>query len=262
MNTKVRLGMHAPDPNRKMVFPSGHSLFGATEAPNAVIRTGIEPNPQMFANDRLSDCTAASTYNGARGIYKLVTQSSSIDLTATVDDVIQFYSDCTGYNPNDPKTDTGANIDHVMKTAMLRGIPTRTERLYPLTAEFNIQDQESIRNGLDMFGALHLGVGLALADQDTSRVWDTTTPGDQTLASWGWHDLNLWEYTGKNDTDIVTLLTWGGKQKATWRWVRARAAIAAATAFHQLVTPAIKTVNGLLWDDFVSQNHNFLQQAA
>ena len=262
MVQNIRLGMHAPAADRKMVFPSGHHLFGTTIAPDSVLRTGINPNPRMFANDRLSDCTSASTYNGARAIYKLVTQDSNIDLVVNDDNVIQFYSDCTGYNPNDPSTDTGANIDHVMKTALLRGIPTQTERLFPLVAEFDISDVEAIRNGLNMFGALHLGVGLAIADQNTNRVWDTNTPGDQTQGSWGWHDLNLWEYAGKNDTDIVTLLTWGGEQKATWRWVKARAGIAAAMAFHQLVTPVMKTVNGVLWDTFVAENHNLLQTVA
>ena len=253
------LGMSTPDPSRKRVFSEGRRLFGAQIAPQSVLRTGIDPDPQMFGNDTLSDCTAVSTYNGARAIDKLVNQTSSIDLNVDIHNVIQFYSECTGYIPGDASTDNGADIDHVMRTAMLSGIPTNgSTRLYPLIAEFEPGDLESIRNALNMFGALHFGVGLAVADQDTSVVWDTTTPGDQRQGSWGWHDLNLWEYDGKADTDLVTLLTWGGKQKATWRWVKARMGICTAMAFHQLVTPQMKTVNGLLWDDFVAANHNQL----
>lgn len=254
----MKLGMTTPNQNRKPVFPQAKRLFAARVAPDTVIRTAINPNPLMYRNDELSDCTAVSTYNGARAICKLVHNTSLIDLNVVTDNVVNFYSTCSGYNPNIPGTDNGADIDHVMKTAMIHGVPTMSDTLYPQIGEFDINDLESIRNGIDMFGVLHLGVGLALADQNTNRVWDITTPGDQSLASWGWHDLNIWEYAGKEDTSLVTLLTWGKKQYATWRWVKARAAICAGMAFRQLTTPEMKTVNGATWDNFVADNHNLI----
>lgn len=257
--TSIKLGMHQPNANRNPDFNSTKRMFGARIAPNQVIRPGIDPNPQMYRNDELSNCTAVATYNGARAIFKIVESTSNIDLNVSTDNVVSFYSQCSGYNPNIPGSDTGADIDHVMKTAATFGIPTLTQtKLYPLIGQFDPEDLETIRCGLDAFGSLHFGVGLALADQTTGGVWDTTTPGDQTQASWGWHDLNIFSYTGKEDTDLVTLLTWGTQQKATWRWVKARMAICAGMAFHQLTTPTMQTVNRAAWDNFVADNASTL----
>lgn len=196
----------------------------ASAPPPAVLdRSKIAYQPELDDNDTLGNCTAVGYANGARAVAAL----AGITINIPTSTVVTFYSDSTGYNPADPSTDQGGNELAVLLYALQKGFPAGDQLM--LAGNYGTMDPTdrfANADAMARYGFVYSGLALAKADQnDDSEVWDTDTPasaGDPTPGSWGDHCALLWDYTGLEDTDIVTVATWGFKKRATWRWVKSR----------------------------------------
>lgn len=241
--------------------------FCARQAPARLIRAQIDPQPLMLGNDALGDCTAAGIGNHLRATAAL----AQFRLDVTVANAVQFYSKSTGYVPGDPDTDNGGVEVDVLSTALRTGFELDTQTLFPLWGSADPTDLNSMRNIMAGLSAAYMGVQLSSADLwedpdgNPAPVWDTDTPaayGDPTPDPEKGHCLLGWDYTGTADTDIVTLLTWGAKQRATWRWVRSRMTEVHALAWRQLHAPGGLYPCGDDWDALVAANDAYLRGAA
>ncbi|WP_182357075.1 hypothetical protein [Komagataeibacter europaeus] len=242
--------------------------FCARQAPPRLIRDRIDPRPAMLGNDALGDCTSAGIGNHLHATGAL----AGFDVDGvTTDAAVRFYSLSTGYVPGNPNTDNGGTEVDVLTTAARDGYALTDQTLFPIWGSADPGDLNGIRNITAGLSAAYLGVQLATADmwedQDGNLppVWDTDSPadhGDQTPGSAGGHCLLLWDYAGTADTDLVTLLTWGGKQKATWRWVRSRIMEAHGLAWGQLHAPGGLYPAGDDWAALVAANEAYLRGAA
>ncbi len=241
--------------------------FCARGAPARLIRDHIDPHPGMLGNDRIGDCTSAGIGNHLHTTAAL----GGFDVAVTPDDAVRFYSRSTGYVPGNPNTDNGGVEVDVLTTAARDGYALETQALFPIWGSADPSDLNGIRNIAAGLSAAYLGVQLATADmwedQDGNLppVWDTDSPadhGDLTPGSAGGHCLLLWDYAGTDDTDLVTLLTWGSKQKATWRWVRSRIMEAHGLAWGQLHAPGGLYPAGDDWAALVAANEAYLRGAA
>ncbi|MCW4589063.1 hypothetical protein NO263_00390 [Gluconacetobacter entanii] len=236
--------------------------FLARQAPPRLIRASIDPAPLMLGNDVLGDCTSAGIGNHARATAAL----NRFQVGVTTAQAEAFYSLSTGYVPGDPRTDNGGIEVDVLTTAQRSGYAVTNQTLFPIWGSADPGDENGLRNIMAELSAVYLGVRLAKADmwQDETGalppVWDTDTPaghGDPTPGSAGGHCLLGWDYTGTDDTDLVTLLTWGAKQRATWRWLRSRIMEAHGLAWRQLM-PA----TGNVWEALIAANDAYLRGAA
>ncbi|WP_025812276.1 hypothetical protein [Komagataeibacter kakiaceti] len=241
--------------------------FMVRQAPVRLDRSGINPTPLMLGNDVLGDCTSAGIGNHIRATAALAGFQVAMDVA----DAVRFYSRSTGYVPGRPATDNGGVEVDVLTTALRDGYALETQTLFPIWGSADPTDLNGIRNITAGLSAAYLGVQLAQADmwedQDGNLppVWDTDSPadhGDPTPGSAGGHCLLLWDYTGTADTDLVTLLTWGAKQKATWRWVRSRIMEAHGLAWGQLHAPGGLYPTGDDWAALVAANDAYLAGAA
>jgi hypothetical protein len=102
-----KMGRNRPAPYRKLHFASyvGPSL----PAPPAYVHRGAKALPcleNIYANDTLGDCTAAGAGHG-EGIWR--GNADNNDPAPTVDEVVNFYSETTGYVKGDPSTDQGGD---------------------------------------------------------------------------------------------------------------------------------------------------------
>lgn len=225
------------------------------KAPAVLNRDHINPNAKMYANDKIGDCSAAGIANLMSAIMAL----NGMGVHISTQDVINFYSLSTGYNPENPLTDEGGVLSEVLAVALSKGFLAGDYSYYPLWGSLDPSDRNAMGNVMNMMGAVYCGFGLAEADEYTvGGVWDTTTPGKQDSWSWGGHCAIIWSYTGLADTDIVEIITWGSLQKATWRWVRARIFEAHALAFRQFLSPHGTNHLGQTWNSLVSMNKAFL----
>ncbi|MCE2563410.1 hypothetical protein [Komagataeibacter sp. FNDCF1] len=242
--------------------------FCARQAPPRLIRDHIDPHPAMLGNDTLGDCTSAGIGNHLHATGAL----AGFDVSGiTTDAAVRFYSLSTGYVPGNPTTDNGGVEVDVLTTALRDGYALADQTLYPIWGSADPGDLNGVRNIAAGLSAAYLGVQLAQSDMwededgNLAPVWDTQTPighGDTTPGSAGAHCLLLWDYAGTADTDLVTLLTWGSKQKATWRWVRSRIMEAHGLAWGQLHAPGGLYPDGYDWDALVAANDAYLRGAA
>jgi hypothetical protein len=202
----------------------------ARQAPPKLIRSHIDPRPQMDENDRLGLCTAAGLANVARAQAAL----GRFEIAIPTEKTVAFYSQSTGYDPNNANSDQGGVEVDVLASAARDGFDIGEQtKLFPIWGSVDSGDLNGIRLVAAELGPVYLGVALAMADQ-MEGTWDTTTAGDQSPGSWGGHCLLLWSYDGIQPDSTVTLLTWGTTQKATWRWLQSRMDEAHAVVFRQL----------------------------
>ncbi|GCE83088.1 hypothetical protein MSKU9_1229 [Komagataeibacter diospyri] len=262
-----KLGCHPAQRRKGQPFLYAMRGFMARQAPVRLDRSGINPAPLMLGNDVLGDCTSAGIGNHLRATAAL----AGFQITVATPDAVQFYSRSTGYVPGNPATDNGGVEVDVLTTALRNGYALADQTLFPLWGSADPGDLNGIRNITAGLSAAYLGIQLATADmwedQDGNLppVWDTDSPadhGDPTPGSAGGHCLLLWDYAGTADTDLVTLLTWGSLQKATWRWVRSRIMEAHGLAWRQLHEPGSLYPAGDDWAALVAANDAYLRGAA
>lgn len=237
-------------------MPQLHTLKTLMRKPSPTLIRATNPNAQMYMNDTVGDCSSAGLANLINAYATLC--GYTLKITAAM--VLEFYSLSTGYVIGDPATDNGAVLTSVLQFAAMNGFATTYEPLWPIWGTADISNPHVVALIAESFGAAYLGVGLAEADQDTSVVWDVTTPGNQTPWSWGGHCLLAYAYDGLGDTNLVSLITWGKIQKCTWRWLRSRMCEAHAVAFRQLMPASGHTITGEDWNTLIFENQRYLQR--
>ncbi len=217
----------------------------AVRTPAPVIdRSGVAFFPRMFDNNTLENCTAAALGNTALAVGAL---DGFIPIVLK-QCVVDFYSATTGFIQGQPQTDRGAVLIDVLTYQAHTGFNSGSSLLTGPWATFNPQDQRMHALAMETFGVGNIGVALSLADMAQAQVgapWDTVpVPNgqDQTPGSAGLHNLLAWDYTGLGDTDTVRLATWGGFQRATWRWL-----LRAAREAHVLVWRPLLKASGTGW---------------
>lgn len=236
-----------------------HGFMRERLAPAKLIRNHIAPSPILGDNDQIGDCTSVGLANSARALAAL----NGFTLNTPTSSVVQFYERSTGYVPGNVATDQGGVEADVLTYAGRNGYALPNQTLYPLWGTIDPGNFNSIRLAAASLGSVYLGVNLAIADQALiGSTWDTDTrpdEGDPTAGSWGGHCLVLWDYDGCDDTDTVTLLTWGKEQKATWRWLRSRLEEAHGVLWPQLATPLPGFMSVSCLDKLKADNAGFLE---
>ena len=204
--------------------------------PARLIRDHIDPSPRILSNNVVGDCTSAGIGNALRATSSL----GGFQTDVTDDNALMFYEESAGYRGT-PETDTGAVETEVLSYALRHGYPTESGTYYPLWGSTDTS-RSSIALLMASLGVAYLGVLLAQSDinqiiskpgsiltHDNAEYGDTT-PSDG-------HCLLAWSYTGLNDNDTVSLLTWGRIQNVTWAWLDSRIMEAHGLLFPQLTAP-------------------------
>lgn len=170
----------------------------------------------MMRNDEIGCCTAA----GAAHLQMLWLSEVSNFIQVTVDEVLQFYSDTTGYKLNDPSTDCGGVETDVLNHWQNIGFKiANTYHKINGWVSLNENNPLELKAGMYWFGGVYAGVSLPLSAQN-QMVWDITNPfllGDAEPGSWGGHCIIL---IGYNEIGPIAV-TWGVRKQITWGWWRA-----------------------------------------
>lgn len=164
---------------------------------------------QMDGNDNYGDCVFADCAHQEM----LRTANVGKIWVPTVDQVLALYSQCTGFDPNDPSTDNGADELTVIEYLTCNGWLGRR-----LDGHANLDptQAEQMKWAVCLFGASRLGVNLPQSAMDQfnkGKIWDYE--GDN--APIGGHDVPLVKY----DTQYFYVVTWGRLQAVTPGWMAA-----------------------------------------
>lgn len=168
----------------------------------------------MDGNDNVGDCTCADVDHEAKAMQ---VAAGNTEVASTAEEVLAAYSAITGYNPDDPDTDQGAEMQDVraywQKTGFtLGGLPDRIL----MFAELDHTNTALVQWALDQVGAIGLGVNFPTSAMDQfnagepwSVVKGSTIEGGHAVALLG-YDETYWY-----------VLTWGAIQKVEQAWFAA-----------------------------------------
>jgi hypothetical protein len=202
------LGRQPADPTK----PKLRLRRSATERPQppqACDWLARVPGWNMFANDRIGDCTCASMAHVAIEVDK---NGQQRDLVLTDDDVIAAYRAVSGYDPADPSTDVGATLQDALEYWHKVGVAGNTIAAF---AWIDAQDLDLVRACIATFGAVYTGMTVTQAAMDElnrGRPW-TSIRRSRVL---GGHCVPLGAYT----PDSFTCVTWGQTQSMSVEFYR------------------------------------------
>ena len=206
----MKLGKLAPQEHPKTLKLEKYLLGGTSLVSPAKVYWEYKIAPStigMFANDRLGDCTIAAVAH----YVMLATAHTGTLFTPTDDDVINMYSEVSGYVRGDDSTDNGAVCTDVLNYWQTEGLSGHKILAW---ASINYKDPSMRHLGIYLFGANYVGVQLPASAQDqfaNSQSWDVVPhdpiEGGHCILETGYGSL------GSN------FQTWGkGDQKASSAW--------------------------------------------
>ena len=180
------------------------------DAPDAVDWSVGLASFGMMANDHLGDCTAAAA---AHAIQTWTISESGQEETPSDDEVVEFYSASTGYDPADTSTDQGGVESAVL--SYWRRNPIKGHVLDGFVS-VNPKSKPTVRDAIWLFGGAYLGLMLPISAQ-RQLVWDVPAEGVTGVGapgSWGGHAVWAVAY----DSRTVTVVTWGMRKSMTWEF--------------------------------------------
>lgn len=200
-----KLGKAAPDPKRPRLMLRDYIVkTPALSYPPPVTNWMKISNWPMMGNDTYGDCVEA-----AAGHMRQLWDSWTAPTTAswTTQQVLSIYSQVTGFNPNDPNSDQGTNIQDLLN--MWRKTGFFGDKIVAFAA-LTPGNLEELRWGVEFFGAVMLGVALPLTAQGKATWTVDNLSGNGAPGSWGGHCIpcGAYDYTvpGVIRNHIVT---WG-----------------------------------------------------
>lgn len=171
----------------------------------------------MYGNDQYGDCVWAMIGHAIQ-LNTLIGAGDEITVETTA--LLKGYSDVTGFNPDDPNTDQGTNIqdalDYWRKTGIAK--PDGTVDQIVMFAEVPHTNRALMAQALNMFGSLLLGVnfpGSAMDQFNAHEPW--TVVKGATIE--GGHAILGGAYTMVSASNMQTeIATWGAEQEVTDAW--------------------------------------------
>lgn len=195
------------------------SVFNAANLPTPPASFGHESSTivwGMLANDQWGDCVLAD----AAHEHMLWTHEGGLPTAQfTSAGVLSDYSAITGFNPNDPSTDQGTDMQAAAAYRQNTGVIDAAGVRHKIDAysALKVGDLDELALATWLFGAVSIGVNCpeSMQDQFTSnQVWDVVK-SDKLV---GGHCIPC---VGRNTAGNFVFVTWGRLQAATPTWVQA-----------------------------------------
>jgi hypothetical protein len=174
----------------------------------------------MFRNDAIGDCGVASYGHMTIGLERSSGQYRT-EVMLSDDDIVRGYSGISGYDPRTGARDNGIYLldgaNYFRRVGVGRQKNGEPHKILAF-ARVDHTDEDEVKLASYLFGGLYIGAGLpdAAAQQiRDDREWDLS--GDPRLdrfGSWGGHAM----WAPKYDRKGGEVVTWGQRQRFTWRW--------------------------------------------
>jgi hypothetical protein len=169
--------------------------------PDAVDHSTVGETLGELGNDTVGDCTIAAT---GHAIQVADWYGQNTPAAVTTKSILAVYSAITGYNPDDPNSDQGANLLDVLSYWQKTGIVGEKLKAY---VAFDSGKVDHWKATIDLFGGAYIGVWLpkTVVDAlDNGQVIDWTTTKDPVTKDAG-HCVFAVGY----DATGLKVVTWG-----------------------------------------------------
>lgn len=166
------------------------------------------PTP-MFGNDQWGCCVIAGR---AHQTLRFEVFEQSQVLPITTDEVLKQYWKEGKANCFNPRPDRGLVMLYSLRDWRSNGwaVGMHKYNIYAF-AQVHPTDMGECKAGIYLLNGLNIGLNLPVSAQNQS-VWDVTSGPGAEAGSWGGHCV----YVPSYDTQGLTCVTWGYKQKMTW----------------------------------------------
>jgi hypothetical protein len=157
----------------------------------------------MDGNDQYGDCTCADESH----LVMLRTANLGQIVVPTAVQTLALYAAITGFKPDDPATDNGADIEQVCNFLETTGYLGVTNAGHAPVDPSHI---DHVKWGVQLFGGVKLGLNLPQSAEDqfnAGQPWDVVA-GSSPI---GGHDVPLVKY----DAQYLYCVTWGKLQPLT-----------------------------------------------
>lgn len=164
----------------------------------------------MLGNDQAGDCVIAGYLHLAMIDQKIATGSVP---TFTDEQALDLYKQLTGWDPNNPDSDTGLNVEDFLTLAQARTLLGQRLKTF---APVHVNTVEHLKIAIWLFEGINTAAVLPFDAEDqfsAGQPW-TLNNKQQDQSPLGGHDIPAVAY----DNDGVTYVTWGTTQQASWDW--------------------------------------------
>lgn len=171
----------------------------------------------IMANDTQGCCTSAGYYH-AKQVWKKT--ASGLMVTEPTSNILQLYSETTGWKPSDGGEGPGAVEQDVLTYLLNTGAPIGPtgQQRHKLTAFFEVNPakQMDVQYEINACGVVYIGFNVPafLMDGPPAALWDVQRSNTSII---GGHCVILGGY----DYRGVNLVSWGRKFKMTWEFFAA-----------------------------------------
>ncbi len=176
-------------------------------------------NFPMYLNDSIGDCVVAA----AAHMVQQWTAYAGRQSAPTDGDVLRTYMAVSGYNPNDPSTDSGAVILDMLRYWRKTGLGGHRIAAF---VSVNPKNHVEMKQAVALFGNCMIGIGLPVTAQNPGAgvnglpVWSMPAmgpAGDGAPYSWGGHCVNMAGYgTDQRGNQGSEVVTWAQLYDMTW----------------------------------------------
>jgi hypothetical protein len=159
----------------------------------------------MDGNDKYGDCVLAAAAH-MENIWTAWNDSGN-EVVMTTTQVLQAYSEITGFKIDDPSTDNGTDPAAMLSYWQTTGMPTGEGRRKILGfVAVDHTNLNEVKLAIDWFGGVFTSWALPLSFQNaTSWNLPPNLLGDNKPYSWGGHETIIGGYEG----DTFKTVTWG-----------------------------------------------------
>lgn len=174
--------------------------------------TAVNLNWQMLGNDTVGDCVIA----GAGHETMAWNNEAKKTITFTDKSILSDYSAITGYNPNDPNSDQGTDMQVAASYRKKTGVVDANGVRHKVGAYVAITpgNTTEIKEAIYLFGAVGIGIQFpasAMTQFNKGKNW-TVVKGSKIE---GGHYVPAIGYS----SSYVYLVTWGKLIKASWGFI-------------------------------------------
>lgn len=197
--------------DRRTLLLERYTTEQLPQPPASVTLSSKVSNWPMMANDQLGDCVIAMAGHATQ----LWTAVTGAEITPPDQEIVQDYSQITGYKPGDPSTDNGTAIIDLLN--WWRRNPIGTKEIFAFAEIQDPTNHQVVMQGHALFEGLLVGVALPrTAQAQIGSVWDVVAapPSQNGPGTWGGHGIYVIDY----DAQGLTCVTWGKLQRMTWAW--------------------------------------------
>lgn len=195
------------------------------------------PTWNMYGNDKYGDCVFA----GAGHEHLLWNKEAGHDVFFTEANILEGYTEVTGFNPNDPSTDNGTDMELAAKWRRHIGLIDGAGKRHPIGAYLAIEagNINQIKQAAYLFSAVGIGIQFpasAMQQFNDGKSWHIVNGSPIE----GGHYVPVVGY----DSRYIYVVTWGRVQKCTYGFIRKYMDEGIVYLSSEFITSTGKTLEG------------------